>query len=445
MHPPRSRAATVLCTAAVALCSLAAAPSVRAQSIIGPPLKSEPPRVALKTPEAFFGFQMGADNKMAHWTDMVRYYELLAKSSNRMKLVNMGKTSEGHPFLALFISSPQNLAKLEHYRGINAKLSDPRGVPDAEIDGARQERQGGRAPVDEHALDRDRRQPDGRRARLRHAHAQRRREQAHPRQRHRDHDSVVQSRRRDHGDRVVPQDARHRGRGHDVRRRSTRSTRATTTTATRSDEPARLALHRRSCCSATGFRRRTSTTTTWAATARASSCRRMPTPCVRRPIRSCGASSSWYGAQMATKEEEYGESGVINDAVYSGWGHMGFHWITPFHNIAGMLTESASARLASPMTMHEGAAAGQHAQSASSTRSRRTSRTRGPAASGICATSWIARRSRRGRRSISRRATRRRCCATRTSRRSIRPSAAQRASRRRSSFRSASSTIRSPR
>src|SRR5678816_2756601 len=54
---------------------------------------------------------------------------------------------------------------------------------------------------------------------------------------------------------------------------------------------------------------------------------------------------------MATKEEEYGQSGVINDAVYSGWGHMGFHWITPFHNIAGMLTESASANLASPSTL----------------------------------------------------------------------------------------------
>ena len=60
---------------------------------------------------------------------------------------------------------------------------------------------------------------------------------------------------------------------------------------------------------------------------------------------------AWYGAHMATKEEEYSMSGVINDAVYSGWGHMGFHWITPFHNIAGMLTESASARLASPLTL----------------------------------------------------------------------------------------------
>jgi hypothetical protein len=61
---------------------------------------------------------------------------------------------------------------------------------------------------------------------------------------------------------------------------------------------------------------------------------------------------SWYGAHMAYKEEEAGLSGAINDAIYSGWGHFGFHWITPFHNIAGMLTESAAARLATPQFVH---------------------------------------------------------------------------------------------
>jgi hypothetical protein len=115
--------------------ALAAASSIHAQSIIGAPKKDEPPRIAtITTPEKFFGFQMGADKKMAHWTDMVRYYETLAKASNRMKVVNMGKTSEGNPFLALFISSPANLAKLETLRAINARLSDPRGVPEAEIE-----------------------------------------------------------------------------------------------------------------------------------------------------------------------------------------------------------------------------------------------------------------------------------------------------------------------
>ena len=61
---------------------------------------------------------------------------------------------------------------------------------------------------------------------------------------------------------------------------------------------------------------------------------------------------SWWGAHMGNKLEAAGKTGVIGSAIYSGWGHMGFHWITPFHNIAGMLTESASARLATPMFMH---------------------------------------------------------------------------------------------
>jgi hypothetical protein len=61
---------------------------------------------------------------------------------------------------------------------------------------------------------------------------------------------------------------------------------------------------------------------------------------------------SWWGAHMGYKLEAAGKTGVIGAAIYSGWGHMGFHWITPFHNIAGMLTESASARLATPMYLH---------------------------------------------------------------------------------------------
>jgi len=61
---------------------------------------------------------------------------------------------------------------------------------------------------------------------------------------------------------------------------------------------------------------------------------------------------SWYGAHIAYKLEEAGKSGVVNAAMFSGWGHLGFHWITAYHNIAGMLTESASAKLASPLYIH---------------------------------------------------------------------------------------------
>ncbi len=34
---------------------------------------------------------------------------------------------------------------------------------------------------------------------------------------------------------------------------------------------------------------------------------------------------SWYGAHIAYKEEEADRSGVVNAAIYSGWGHFGFH------------------------------------------------------------------------------------------------------------------------
>ncbi|MFQ5791669.1 MAG: peptidase M14 family protein, partial [Acidobacteriota bacterium] len=61
---------------------------------------------------------------------------------------------------------------------------------------------------------------------------------------------------------------------------------------------------------------------------------------------------SWYGAHIAYKLEENGKRGVLNAGQYPGWGHFGWHWITPFHNIAGMLTESASASLATPLYLH---------------------------------------------------------------------------------------------
>ncbi len=59
----------------------------------------------LPTPESYFGFKMGADRKLAHWDDLVKYYNELGIKSDRMKVVNMGETTLGNPFLALYISS----------------------------------------------------------------------------------------------------------------------------------------------------------------------------------------------------------------------------------------------------------------------------------------------------------------------------------------------------
>ena len=120
---------------------------------------------------------------------------------------------------------------------------------------------------------------------------------------------------------------------------------------------------------------------------------------------------AWWGAHMGNRLEAAGKTGVIGNAIYSGWGHMGFHWITPFHNIAGMLTESASARLATPMFMHPDQLRG-GPRNLPEYECRPTCRACGRAAGGGCATSSSSRRSRRGRPSTWRPATARSCCAT---------------------------------
>src|SRR5271170_1658920 len=89
---------------------------------------------AQTSPEKFFGFQLGADRKMARWDKIVEYFQLLEKESGgRMKLIDMGPSTMGNPFLMAIISSPANLAKLERFRQINQQLCDPRGIPETEI------------------------------------------------------------------------------------------------------------------------------------------------------------------------------------------------------------------------------------------------------------------------------------------------------------------------
>ena len=154
---------------------------------------------------------------------------------------------------------------------------------------------------------------------------------------------------------------------------------------------------------------------------------------------------AWYGAHMATKEEEYGH---VRRHQRRGLFRLGPHGLPLDHALPQHRRHAHGIGERAPRVADddaEGAAASATRAIFRSTRSRPTSRIRGPAASGICATSSTARKSRRGPRSTSRRETRRWCSATRISRRSIRPSAAKRASRRRSSFRSPSSTIRSRR
>jgi|TARA_B100000315_G_C14594921_1_gene598318 hypothetical protein len=74
-------------------------------------------------PESYFGFKPGTDYKMLRWDKIASYYNILGDKSPRIKVVNLGETTLGNPFLLAIISSPKNLSRLEKYKEISKKLA----------------------------------------------------------------------------------------------------------------------------------------------------------------------------------------------------------------------------------------------------------------------------------------------------------------------------------
>src|SRR4051812_27622600 len=89
----------------------------------------------ITSPEQFFGFEPGSERKIARWDRIVAYFSQLEQQSDRIKVVDLGPSTEGNPFLLAFISAPENLAHLERLKSVNQRLSDPRGLTDSDIRG----------------------------------------------------------------------------------------------------------------------------------------------------------------------------------------------------------------------------------------------------------------------------------------------------------------------
>ena len=89
--------------------------------------RKAPAPPVIPTPRSILGFDPGDDRKLVEWPVLVRYFEALAKASDRVDFRELGKTTLGAPFIALVISSPANLKRLDYYRLNNASLADPRG------------------------------------------------------------------------------------------------------------------------------------------------------------------------------------------------------------------------------------------------------------------------------------------------------------------------------
>jgi len=74
------------------------------------------------------GFRPGADRQLADWTQIVDYFHRLDAASDRVKVEEVGRTTEDRPFLVAVITSEKNMARLEEIRRANLRLADPRGL-----------------------------------------------------------------------------------------------------------------------------------------------------------------------------------------------------------------------------------------------------------------------------------------------------------------------------
>ncbi len=82
------------------------------------------------TPDSVLGFTPGEDRKLADWSQITGYFRKLDAASERVRVDEVGKTTEGRPFLIATITSEANMARLEEIRRDNLRLADPRGLSD---------------------------------------------------------------------------------------------------------------------------------------------------------------------------------------------------------------------------------------------------------------------------------------------------------------------------
>ncbi|MEM4408332.1 MAG: M14 family metallopeptidase [Candidatus Caldarchaeum sp.] len=83
-------------------------------------------------PEEVIGHKVGEDYKLAGWGQILSYYRRLDASSDRVRLRYLGKTTEGRDLIAVEISSPATIRRIEEQFAIQRRLHDPRLIADAD-------------------------------------------------------------------------------------------------------------------------------------------------------------------------------------------------------------------------------------------------------------------------------------------------------------------------
>jgi hypothetical protein len=85
----------------------------------------------ITSPKEFFGHNIGDDYWLANYDQFTAYWQKLDAESDRMRVVEIGKTAEGRPQLMAIVTAPQNFARLDRYKEISRKLALAEGIDSA--------------------------------------------------------------------------------------------------------------------------------------------------------------------------------------------------------------------------------------------------------------------------------------------------------------------------
>ncbi len=101
-------------------------PHLHAQTPLPTPTPTPTP-----TPESVLGFEPGADSMLADWTQIGEYLTQLSAASPRVRLDTIGRTTLARPLLLLTFASPANQRRLAELRHGQALLADPRRMSES--------------------------------------------------------------------------------------------------------------------------------------------------------------------------------------------------------------------------------------------------------------------------------------------------------------------------
>jgi len=70
----------------------------------------------IKSPEEIFGFKMGEDRKLINWNQIVSYFQMLDNQSKKIKVIEIGRTTQDRQMIMAIISSEETIEELGKYK-----------------------------------------------------------------------------------------------------------------------------------------------------------------------------------------------------------------------------------------------------------------------------------------------------------------------------------------